>query len=278
MNFLSRVLLAGQAWQSRFIAWLLGPNAFAVVARSSQGLFALDPRDRGVGRQLLLHGAYGTAELERLSKHVSESGRVLIVGAHIGTLAIPLARLCKELVAVEPNPDSNALLRVNLRLNGITNVKVLDVAASDRRGTIEMLLSTANSGGAKRVPARANTVYTYDNPRVAQVPAARLDEVLEDHRFDLIVMDVEGSEYFALQGMPDVLAASTALAIEFLPHHLRNVSAVSVEQFLAPIRPQFSRLFVPSKSLNVERAGFLPTLQTMFEADEGDDGLVFTRS
>ncbi len=263
--------------QSRLIARILGPHSVAIVAESAQGLFAIDPRDRGVGRQLLLKGAYGAQELERLGSHVPQGGRVLVVGGHIGTMAIPLAKRCSELIAVEPNPASNRLLRLNLRLNEVRNCTVLDVAASDHPGHIEMLLSTANSGGAKRVPIHADSAYLYDKPQVARIPCAPLDEILPDAGFDLIVMDIEGSEYFALQGMSRILAASSALAIEFLPHHLRNVSAVGVAQFLAPISAHFSHLFIPSKASTVERSQFLPTLQQMYDRDEGDDGLIFTR-
>lgn len=276
-SMLDRVLRTGQVMQSRLISRILGRHSVAIIADTAQGLFAIDPRDRGVGRQLLLKGTYGAQELERLRAHVPNGGRVLVVGCHIGTLAIPLARQCSELIAVEPNPASNRLLRVNLRLNEITNCTVLDVAASDYRGHIEMLLSTANSGGAKRVPVHADAAYLYDRPEVARIACAPLDELLPEARFDLIVMDIEGSEYFALKGMPKILAASSALAIEFLPHHLRNVSAASVGQFLEPISTHFSRLVVPSKSLTVERSQFLPTLQHMFDRDEGDDGLIFTR-
>jgi FkbM family methyltransferase len=276
-SFFDRILLAGQVLQSGFISRILGANAYAIIVRSPQGLFAVDPRDRGVGRQLLLHGAYGVRELDRLQGHMRRQGRVLVVGAHIGSIAIPLARHCSELMAVEPNPSSNRLLRLNLRLNDITNCTVIDLAASDHSGSIDMLTNTANSGGAKRVPKREDAAYRYDKPESVQVPCAPLDEVLAEHRFDLIVMDIEGSEYFALRGMRKVLGASEALAIEFVPHHLRNVSAVGVEEFLAPISPHFSRLFIPSKSISLGRRDFLPTLQKMFERDEGDEGLVFTR-
>src|SRR5579871_2190271 len=150
-----RMLLAGQVLQSRLMARILGEHAYAIIARSPQGLFATDPRDRGVGRQLLIKGAYGVEELERLERYVPAQGRVLIVGGHIGTIAVPLARRCRELVVVEPNPCSNQLLRLNLRINDINNCNVLDLAASDRAGSIDMLLNTANSGGSKRVPKRA---------------------------------------------------------------------------------------------------------------------------
>jgi FkbM family methyltransferase len=276
-SLLNWILLTGQDLQSRLFSRILGPHCYAVIANSSEGLFAIDPRDRGVGRHHLLWGAYAQEELERLKSFVRPSGRVLVVGSHIGSMVIPLARCCRELIALEPNPASNRLLRLNLTLNAITNCTVLDVAANDRTGHIEMLANTANSGGSKRMPQRVNHAYVYDKPQVIQVPCAPLDELLVDHQFDLIVMDIEGSEYFALRGMPQILAASSVLAVEFLPHSLRNVGNVGVKEFLEPISAQYSQLFVPSKSLTVARKDFLPVLQRMYERNEGDAGLVFTR-
>ncbi|MGH7427267.1 MAG: hypothetical protein ACREJ4_02740, partial [Candidatus Methylomirabilaceae bacterium] len=62
-------------------------------------------------------------------------------------------------------------------------------------------------------------------------------------------MDIEGSEYFALQGMQKILAHARVLVVEFLPHHLKNVSGVTVEQFLSVIPPHFRTLTIPSKGL-----------------------------
>jgi hypothetical protein len=90
-------------------------------------------------------------------------------------------------------------------------------------------------------------------------------------------MDIEGSEYFALQGMQRILKGSRALAVEFLPHHLKNVSGVSVQQFLSLIEPQFSTLTIPSREVRVERANFQSTLQRMYDADQADDGIIFEK-
>lgn len=269
--------LAIQYCQSKLVPWLMGKHVAAILVRSPHGVLAIDPADRGVGRTLLRHGSYAVEEIERLQRLVSQDDDVLVVGAHIGALVIALAKRARSVVAVEPNPRSYELLQTSIALNGIENCELLNVAASDRAGSMDMLISTANSGGSKRIPHKQKAMYVCDAPQRISVPAVRLDDVLHGRSFRLIVMDIEGSEYFALQGMPETLRASSALAVEFLPHHLRNVSAVTVRQFLQPISPHFSRLFVPSKNLAVDKDEFHAVLTRMFERDEGDDGLIFSK-
>lgn len=264
--------VAGALWKR-----LLGSHVQAVLVDTDEGLFAVDPEDFGIGRRLRYRGACRSEELQRLGEYLPDDGEVLIVGAHIGTLAVPISRACRRVVAVEANPRSVDLLKMNLVLNDVSNCRVIHTAANDRHDPIEFLLSRANSGGSKRVPQVRSFLYYYDKPETISVPGAPLDDVLERHDFDLIVMDIEGSEVFALRGMQDILSRSQALAVEFVPHHLRNVSGVSVDEFLAPIEPHFQTLRIPSKGVNVESEGFLRTLQMMFLRGEEDDGIIFEK-
>jgi hypothetical protein len=120
--------------------------------------------------------------------------------------------------------------------------------------------------------------YFYDRPGIVKVRADRLDEVLADEEFQLIVMDIEGSEYFALQGMQRLVSRAEHRIVEFLPHHLRNVARVSVREFLGLIQPHFDTLTIPSRNVTVARPQFLPTLEAMYKRDECDDGLVFSKT
>ena len=65
-----------------------------------------------------------------------------------------------------------------------------------------MKIERLNSGGSKRAPLKADFRYTFDNPDRITVKAHALDHFLAQDRFDFIFMDIEGSEYFALAGMP----------------------------------------------------------------------------
>ncbi|HZS12311.1 MAG TPA: FkbM family methyltransferase, partial [Nitrospirales bacterium] len=140
------------ALHKKKILKLLGSHASAVLADTRNGRFLVDPEDMGVGRSLLTNGSYGDGELERLLPHLTKQSDVLVVGAHVGALVVPLARACNTLVAVEANPRNFDLLRANLTLNGSLNVRTIHAAANDTKASLEFLLSRANSGGSKRMP------------------------------------------------------------------------------------------------------------------------------
>jgi FkbM family methyltransferase len=256
---------------------LLGANTVAIISQNKDGLFATDPEDMGVGQELRKLGAYREDELQRVLSYIGNNDNVLIVGTHVGAMVIPIAKRCKAVAAIEANPDTFALLEMNLRLNDVHNVRAYNIAASDKPETIDFVSSRTNSGGAKRMPKVRDFRYFYDSPQTIAVPAYPLDEHLKDQTFSLVFMDIEGSEYFALKGMQTILANAQTLFVEFLPHHLRNVSGVSPRDFLDLIAPHFEHLQIPNLNSRVTKADFLPALQSMFDQDQHDDGLIFTK-
>ena len=142
---------------------------------------------------------------------------------------------------------------------------------------IQFLMNRDNSGGSKRAPLQYNTAYYYDDPEVVSVKAAPLDHVLPTASPILIIMDIEGSEYFALRGMQGILSRTNALAIEFICHHIVNVSGITIDQFIDPIEPNFEYMYVPSKNLFVEKEGIRPELRAMFGRGEAHDGIYFLK-
>ncbi len=260
-----------------FTKRILGPHVSALVVKSANVLFAVDPEDFGVGRDLRKSGKYGLDEMEKLRPYLTSASRVLIVGAHVGTLAIPMSKLCEEVVALEANPATYDLLVMNIALNSASNCRAINIAASDKEEHIEFLLNRANSGGSKRVPKVYKYAYYYDKPKNISVKAVPLDEYLAGERFDIVVMDIEGSEYFALRGMKKILSRCQLLMVEFLPQHLKDVSGVTVEQFVSVIAPHFSRLTIPSKRQKVPAVGFVDQLTAMYNLDQGDAGILFEK-
>ncbi|MBU0699944.1 FkbM family methyltransferase [bacterium] len=261
-----------------FTKKLLGRHVYALIITSANGLcYAVDPEDYGVGRKLRMTGEYGLDEIERLKPHITPDSKVLIIGAHVGTLAIPISKLCKDVVAIEANPTTYNLLTTNIVLNSISNCRAINIAANDKDENIEFLISRANSGGSKRVPKIKKFVYYYDNPEKISIKAVILDKYLEEKKFDIIIMDIEGAEYFALQGMQEILSKCKLLVVEFLPHHLKNVSGVTVEQFLSVITPHFSKLTIPSKQLVLDVSGCVDCLTEMYNLEQGDNGIIFEK-
>ena len=253
----------------------LGDNTSALTVNTKNGTFIVDAADLEVGAKLRNKGEYGTDEINRISQFIDNQSSVLIVGAHIGSLAIPVAKICSELVAIEANPNNFKLLQINIKLNDISNIIAHNIAASEREETIQFQLNTVNSGGSKRVPVNNHYMYTYDNPKVIDVEAHSLDNYLPNNNFDLVLIDIEGSEYFAMQGMSNILANTKTLIVEFLPHHITNVAGVELTDFLDNIPKHLTKLTIPSKDKTYPIDVGIVTLQQMFESGHGDDGIIF---
>jgi FkbM family methyltransferase len=249
--------------------------------QAKHGRFAVDTRDAYVSACLIESGEYSEEELQLLATCIRPGSDALVVGAHIGTLAIPLSRKCRELVAIEANPYTFDLLLRNVKLNERHNIATVQVAASDIPGELEFLCGTHNSGGSKRAPLKANPDYFYDNPEVVRVPAARLDDICAGRKFDLIHMDIEGSEVFALAGAQTLLPHAKYLSVEFIGHHLTDVAGVTVEEWLAPIRPHFGLMLVPGSTehkrphIFLEPADWHEMLQNVVDAGAGIEEVIF---
>ncbi|MEQ8824327.1 MAG: FkbM family methyltransferase [Filomicrobium sp.] len=273
----SKLLIFLASVKSRVIKKLLGGRVDALLVRTARGDFLVDPADLGVGGMVTKSGGYGDHEIARIESLTDKSSNVLFVGGHIGTIAIPIAETVHKVTVVEPNPKTHRLLKTNIAINGTDNIRTVTVAASDQKGEIEFVLNTTNSGGSKRMPIIKDYMYFYDNPEITSVPCDRLDDLVPEP-VDLIVMDIEGSEYFALKGMPRHLSETQHLIIEFLPHHLRNVAAITVAEFLKPIENEFDQLFIPSRQMTVRREEFQKVLEEMYEADMCDEAMVFSKT
>ncbi len=256
---------------------MVGNHVEALLANGRNGLLLIDLEDQNVGRKLSFAGEYGWDEIERLRGYVTPASDVLFVGSHVGAIVVPIAKSCRSVVAVEANPRTFRLLQFNVMLNDCSNVEAINRAASDKEEELQFVMSRVNPGGSKRMPKVHKYMYFSDSPEVITVKGSRLDDILAGRSFDVIFMDIEGSEYFALGGMPRLLAAARVLCMEFTPHHLKNVSGVSVAQLLALIEPFFSKLFIPTRNLHITKDQFQPVLQDMYDKEQGDDGIVFTR-
>jgi len=255
-----------------------GPRAAGLLVASQDGPLVVDAEDSSVGAILLEQGSYADHEYELARSLIRPEGNALIVGAHIGAHVVRLAKHCRELIAIEANPRTFSLLEANVRLQNSTNVRLLNLAAGEKAGKIEFLQNRDNTGGSKRKPVHDQFYYSYDNPEIIEVDCARLDDILpEDKNYDLIFMDIEGSEFFALQGMQSILGRTNALSLEFLTHHLRDVAAVSADQLSELIMPHFAWMFIPGRNEFVQGNEIGPRMRQMHASGENHDCLYFLK-
>lgn len=222
---------------------VLGKYAQGVIYNTANGLLAAPLDDVSVGKSLGFKGAYDTPEISTLQNLLSRDDVVYVVGTHIGALLIPIAQKSREVIGYEANPETFEYLKTNVHLNALTNSLLFNLAVGDSSRTIEFYQNRMNSGGSKMKPRKDSYLYNYDSPKTIEVKMVSLDQHIESEKLPApqgIIMDIEGAEYFALKGMQEALKRCRFLYIEYIPHHLENVSGVSNKDFFGLIVPHFN--------------------------------------
>lgn len=258
----------------RFLLKTLMPNAKAILVNTKFGKMLIDPLDNHVSRQLIKTGDYNPHEIHLIKKLLKINDNLLICGAHIGSLAIPLGPNVKKIVAIEPNPRNFELLSLNIAINNIPNIELHNFAAAEKIGTIDFMVNFENSGGSKRKPIKYRDNYYYDVPNIIKIKAFPLDLKLKE-KFDVVIMDIEGSEYFAMSGMKRILRNSRIFIFEFIPAHIEDVANVTVKQFISkvPIK-NFNRAYFPRLNKYIEIAQLETTLNFIVSTNSYEDGII----
>ncbi len=141
-----------------------------------------------------------------VARQVPRSSTVIDVGANIGLSTILLARMTERVIAFEPSPPNVAFLRRNLERNGITNVEVRAVAASDKPGTLRF--HVAQFGAGSHVVAAGHV--SGETMTTVDVPAMALDGT-DFPPIAFIKIDAEGHEPNVLAGAGQLLARDRPL-------------------------------------------------------------------
>jgi len=115
------------------------------------------------------------------------------VGANVGTYTVLAASLGAEVIAVEPAPDTAALLAENITLNGFDTVQVVKAAAGRAVGTT-------------RFSQALDTVNHLDPLGPVDVEVVTVDSLVGDRQVAGLKVDVEGFELDVLEGARHALA------------------------------------------------------------------------
>jgi FkbM family methyltransferase len=140
----------------------------------------------------------------------------LDVGANIGAITLPLARLASKgmVYAFEASPTAAELLSRNVQNNGFENVRVANLAITERTGdTVEMFSTGAELGCAHMTSSELGRSGNRE-----QVRTEAIDDMVDINPVDFIKMDVEGGEIKALEGASRLIEARhPILVIEYNP-------------------------------------------------------------
>jgi FkbM family methyltransferase len=160
---------------------------------------------------LIYYQGYSEPETARFILGFLRPGMVFFdVGAHIGEYALLASRRVGpsgEVHAFEPQPTTLALLKNNVEVNGLRNVRLNGCAVSDRNEEVDF--------GVRAEPSLSSIVREVaglggDGLLCSmKVRSRTLDSYCQECGCwpDLIKIDVEGAELLVLQGAEGLLAA-----------------------------------------------------------------------
>jgi len=176
------------------------------------------------------------------SEAVRPGSTVLDIGAQFGYYTIMAGLLAGRnglVYAFEPVPENFAILERNVRLNRLGNVILVQRAVSDRKKTV--MLHLYKDSSSHGMYARHDVGIR----GVLAVEAVTVDSVLSGRPVDVIKMDIEGHEPFALIGMKQTIAVSSRLVLftEFNPYFLR-MACVEPRNYLDQLKDVGFRISV----------------------------------
>jgi FkbM family methyltransferase len=255
-----------------------GEFASGLFVDTPQGMYIINPADTFVAKSLLQTGGYGRHEIELISRFVGPQSTCFVLGGHIGSIAIPMSKMVDRVYVFEANPETFKYLKGNVALNECKNIDLYNYAVSDVVGEIAFILQEANSGSSRRKPIHAFEPVSYEVGKEISVPTKVLDDMFPDVSPDLIFMDIEGSEYFALKGAQSLLSRTKALIMEFDAGYFKKVSGKTPLEIWEVFAPHFTKILQPKKNLLIEGSDAVKAeVLRIINDNESHENIVFMK-
>jgi len=186
-----------------------------MTVRTNGSAFLTPTLQEPIAFYLLVDGVYELATARFLSAQLRSGSTFVDIGANIGTLSVPAAKTVGhtgQVMAVEPSPRIFRYLQCNVRLNGLTNIRLKQCAAGDREASEVSFYEAPieNFGMGALAPQ-------FDAPATS-VQIRTLDSLLlEEHipHVDVLKVDVEGFEAAVFRGAKQLLSGSAPPLVVF---------------------------------------------------------------
>lgn len=165
-------------------------------------------------QKTLLNGKqWSPTILKLLKSRMKQKGHFVNVGAHIGTITLPMSTISSRVTAFEPFPKTFDHLKKNLEINNLSNVDIHNIALGDKHENVFFMDDNndrlKNNNGGMHVftsndlitGERSASIAKLENLGIFSVP---LDSIKLD-KIDLMLVDIEGMEDRFLIGAEQTL-------------------------------------------------------------------------
>ncbi len=157
-----------------------------------------------------------------LLKDIVKPGmHVLDIGANIGYYTILLSELVGEngkVYAFEPDETNFKHLSENTK--NLKNVSLFKKAVGNKTETIKLYYSD-------ELNVDHQTYDSGEGRKCMEIDAIAIDDIFKKEQFNFIKLDIQGFDYYALQGMTNTLDRSQQVSIfgEFWPYALEKAGS-----------------------------------------------------
>jgi FkbM family methyltransferase len=180
----------------------MSQRGFNTPVATRYGVMWCNRHDIYVSGSLIQYGEYSELEVQFVRSLVPVGGVIIQVGAHIGSLTVPMAQHVGPdgmLIAFEPQRLPFQLLCTNVATASLEHVQTVHAGVGARyaTATVQTIDPTMsfNTGGI-----RLNAEPVGESVRVVA-----LDGYVSPPRFDLLHADVEGMEEDVLRGAESLI-------------------------------------------------------------------------
>jgi FkbM family methyltransferase len=148
------------------------------------------------------------------------------VGAHVGfhtLLASQLVGSSGAVVAIEASPSTYAALQRNLALNRVANVRAINMAASDHRGSLKFYRGPSDNLGSSTIYQELAKQGSQFEAEVETAPLGQILSSSELKHARVIKIDVEGAEEAVVRGLAPALhmcREDLEIVVEIIPKFL----------------------------------------------------------
>jgi len=196
--------------------------------------------DHAISRPILVKGQYEQNVTKVFLQYLKPDIRFLDIGANLGYYSLLVASQCPEakIYSFEPDRQNFHLFTTSIIYNQFQHlISPYRLAVSNQDKTI--VLSNLGNQGNYGARFTANTEEDLrphvhgKNPYYEEIVAVSLDEFLPEIQLDVVKIDIEGHEPFAIQGMIKLLQKNRPVIFaEFAPSNLRLLGKIAPDKFL----------------------------------------------
>ena len=201
-----------------FLKKLLGVKR--EVIEVDRGRFFIDPASN-LGLMLWKHGEYEPPMYAALSALLKQGSTFVDLGANEGYFTVVASRIVGpsgRIISIEPQQRLRSVLAKNMELNDVRNVTVVTQAVSNTKGQATMHVSPSTNTGSTGLVLESR--YRVPTQIVETTTLAELFREQKLEYCDVMKVDIEGFEYEAILGSPDVFEQGRVrrLVLQLHPH------------------------------------------------------------